>query len=61
MTHIGNDELAEDAKNTFTKLLEVLSELQDICIELKTFNADDKYWGHKWEPSRGTVGLSNYQ
>lgn len=61
MTHIGNDELAEDTKNTFSKLLEVLSELQDIRIKLKTFNADDKYWGHNWESPKGTVGLSNYQ
>ena len=61
LTHVNRD-IAEQAKNTFNKLLEVISELGDIRRTLKTFNAEDKYWGHnfKKEGPEGTVGLRNY-
>jgi hypothetical protein len=61
ITHIGNTEISEQAKETFSKLLEVISELQDIRIKLKTFNAEDKYWGHNFKSTNGTVGLTQYK
>lgn len=59
-SHIDN-QLSEKSSATFQKLIEVISELQDIRIALKTLNSDDKYWGHKYKTTNGTVGLSNYR
>jgi protein gp37 len=60
LSHISTN-LSIQAESTFNKLLEVISELQDIRITLKTLDAKDKYWGHPYKTPNGTVGLSNYQ
>ena len=59
LSHIDNG-LSQQAMLTFDKLLEVISELQDLRIQLKTLNAKDSYWGHNFKTPNGTVGLSNY-
>lgn len=60
LSHIEPN-LSMQAEKTFKKLLEVISELQDIRINLKTLGAKDQYWGHSYETPNGTVGLSNYR
>jgi len=60
LSHIDVN-LSKQAKGTFGKLLEVISELQDLRIKLKTFGATDTYWGHNFETPKGTVGLTNYR
>ena len=62
LSHIDMN-LSKQAETTFSKLIEVISELQDIRIKLKTFGAKDSYWGHNFqkETPHGTVGLSNYR
>ena len=59
LSHVDNG-LSQQAKLTFDKLIEVISELQDLRIQLKTLNAKDSYWGHNFKTPNGTVGLSNY-
>lgn len=59
LSHVDNG-LSQQAKLTFDKLIEVISELQDLRIQLKTLNANDSYWGHRFKTPNGTVGLSNY-
>ena len=59
LSHIDNG-LSQEAEQTFNKLLDVISELQDLRIQLKTFGAKDSYWGHNFKTPHGTVGLSNY-
>lgn len=59
LSHV-DEGLYQQAQSTFSKLLEVISELQDIRISLKTFGAQDSYWGHDFKTPNGTVGLSNY-
>ena len=61
LSHIDMN-LSKQAEKTFSKLLEVRSELQDLLINLKTLGAKDSYWGHNFqrETPHGTVGLSNY-
>jgi hypothetical protein len=62
LSHIDMN-LSKQAETTFSKLIEVISELQNIRINLKTFGAKDSYWGHNFqkETPHGTVGLSNYR
>lgn len=62
LSHVDMN-LSKQAETTFNKLIEVISELQDIRINLKTFGAKDSYWGHNFqkETPHGTVGLSNYR
>ena len=59
LSHI-DDSLAQQSRLTFAKLLEVISELQDIRISLKALGAKDSYCGHSFKTTNGTVGLSNY-
>ncbi len=61
LSHIDMN-LSKQAETTFSKLLEVMSELQNLRINLKTLGAKDSYWGHNFqrETPHGTVGLSNY-
>ena len=59
LSHV-NEDLAKKTEMTFGKLLEVIDELQDIRISLKTLGAKDTYLGHNFKTPNGTVGLSNY-
>ena len=59
LSHVDNG-LSQQAKLTFDKLIEVISELQNLRIQLKTLNAKDSYLGHNFKTPNGTVGLSNY-
>lgn len=59
LTHIDSD-IAKQSESTFSKLIEVLSELQSLCTSLKTFGAEDPYWGHPFKTPFGTVSLSRY-
>lgn len=58
LSHVDT-ELALQSQQTFAKLLEVISELRDIRIALKTLNSKDDYWGHNFKTPMGTVGYSN--
>ena len=60
LSHVDSN-LSLQAESTFDKLIEVISELQDIRIAIKTLGANDKYWGHPYQTPNGTVGLSNYK
>lgn len=59
LSHIDAN-LAQQLHSTFVKLQEVITELRDIRISLKSFGANDSYWGHPFKTTNGTVGLSNY-
>ncbi len=59
LSHVDKG-LQKNAASTFDKLLDVISELCDIRINLKTMGAKDSYWGHNFKTTNGTVGLSNY-
>ena len=59
LSHIDVN-LAQQLHSTFVKLQEVITELRDIRISLKSLGANDSYWGHPFKTTNGTVGLNNY-
>lgn len=60
LSHV-DEGLANQASAIVNKLQDVMLELQDLRINLKTFGAEDGYWGHNFKTPNGTVGLSNYR
>ena len=60
LSHV-DEGLANQSISTFNKLQEVISELGDLRISLKTLDSKDNYYGHPFKTPNGTVGLSNYR
>ncbi len=60
LSHV-DENMANQAGATFKKLMEVISELQDLRINLKTYGSKDSYWGHNFKTPNGTVGMSRYR